>query len=324
VLLQWFSVLALGVLHCEAFCPQGFGGDGDFPEEWKIPRWPSMDLEMASKLRTVTLGGFKMKSINEEYLEGPGEGFQMQGRETYWQASGKFFMYFCERFTKWRIAEISAFSKNMEGNCFAFVSDAYPGRDILNTTLIKGWIEVDNGEWQVREAAGVMQVGTLADQIAKQEEGDEDEEGVEESNCTTDDKDTSSCPVMPHVRKARDKVVSAAHAAGKWVRRLFPKHLGAPDEEDSIPDADNPLFAEDPDATPYDCQPDTQDGCNFKEKFYLMKQIDSTVEKRKGELMRLVKMKDVVMKPDQVKWLMARTHILKHLVQKDDTRGDDL
>lgn len=211
----------------------------------------------------------------------------------------------------------------MDGQCFAFVSDAQPGRDILNASLIKGWIEVDAGQWAVREKAGVIQVGKLADQMASQEEEDVEEE----TNCTSDDSDESgespfkkdsNCPVMPVVRKAKDKVVQATKAAGKWVQRLFPQYLGAPDAEDAIPEADNPLFADEDAASEGGCQPDTQDGCNFKEKFYIEKQQKVTAEKRKAELQRLSKMQDVVMKEEQVEWLKARIHILKNLVKKDE------
>lgn len=297
-------------LHSEGFCPQGFGGDGFFPEEWQIPKWPDMGLDEAVKLHTVTLGGFKMKTINEEYLEGPNDEFSMQGRETYWQSSGKYFMYYCKRFDKWRIAEIRAFSKNLDGQCFAFVSDGHPGRDILNASLIKGWIEVEDGNWVHREDAGVMQVGKLGDQMAAQEE-DEEVEGGE--SCATDDSGASgekdsSCPVMPVVRKVAKK-------AGNWVKRLFPKYLGAPDEEDAIPEDDGDGWK--PEAGEDDCQAETQDGCNFKEKFYIEKQQKVTVEKREEEYHRLVRMQNVQMKPEQTAWLKARIKILKQMVEKD-------
>jgi len=312
--LRWLLAIGIGIRLSEAFCPQGFGGENTFPDEWKIPKWPSMELEDAIKLRTVTLGGFKMKSINEEYLEGPTGDFHMQDRETYWQSSGKYFMYYCRQFDKWRIAEISAFSKNMEGQCFAFVSDALPGRDILNKSHIKGWIEVDEGQWAARPSAGVVQVGVLGDQMAEREE--DDVADGEESNCTSDGDDaskekTSTCPVMPVVRKG-------IKAAGKWMRRLFPTTLlGSPDDEDAIPDDDNPLFA--PGGGGVDgCQPDTQDGCNFKEKFYIEKQQQATPEKRKSELQRLSKMQGVTMKEEQTQWLHARVHILQFMVSVDE------
>lgn len=314
----------------EGFCPQGFGQDAFFPPEWKIPKWPQdMSIDTAGQLHSVTLGGFKMSSINEEYLEGPGEDFMMQGRETYWQASGKYFMYWCKRFSKWRIAEISAFGNNMDGNCFAFVSDGHPGREIRNKSLIKGWIEVEDGQWAHRENAGVVQVGKLSEQIEEQEEY---EEVVEEGSCDStaagsafgEEKDKSNCPVMPHVRKAKKKVLHAAKAAGKWIRRLFPNYLGAPDEEDAIPEEgeSNALFEEASSEAVDDptegCQPDTQAGCNFKEKFYVEKQQKVTPEKRKAELLRLVRMRGVTMKPDQEEWVNARTSILKKMVKKDE------
>merc|ERR1712139_422176 len=134
----------------------------------------------------------------------------------------------------------------MDGNCFAFVSDGHAQRDILDKSLIKGWIEVENGQWAERPEAGVTQVGTLQDQIAAAQAPEEEEEVVMEPDCEGDaddkdpfkKKDGSNCPVMPVVRKARDKVVETAKAAGKWVKRLFPQYLGAPDEEDAVPEDD--------------------------------------------------------------------------------------
>lgn len=291
-----------------------------------------MPLEKASELHLITLAGFKMESINEEYLEGPSPEFAMQGHMTYWQASGKYFMYFCQRFNKWRIAEISAFGRNMEGQCFAFVSDGHAGRDILDPSLIKGWIEVEDGQWVQREDAGVAAVGKLGAQMALDQS--EEEEGAEaaeagDANCDAEAEGAesdgspfktkkSNCPVMPVVRKATEKAVQATKAASKWVRRLFPNLLGAPDDEDAIPeDEDNSLF---PEASPEDhsCDPETQNGCTFKEKYYIEKQRGKTAEQRRGELQRLSNLKGVVMKPDQQKWLQMRVDILAKMVRKDE------
>jgi len=323
-LLWWLSFIALVARLSEGFCPQGFGDAGFFPPEWKIPVWPQLELNDAANLHTVTLGGFDMANINEEYLEGPNDEFKMQGRETFWQASGKYFLYYCKRYDKWRIAEISAFSKNMDDNCFAFASDAYAGRDILNATNIKGWIEVKDGEWVHQKEAGVRQTGTLIDQMSAHEV-EEDEEVAGEGNCSDaagsdpfKEKD-SACPVMPHVRKVKKKIIDATKLAGKWAQRLFPKLLGEASEEDAIPEADASGDAVAEAAAPFEgsCIPETQDGCNFKEKFYIEKQSKVTAEKRKSESERLTKLQDVAMKPDQVQWLHARIHILKHMVLKD-------
>lgn len=326
-MLHWTSLVVLFGSRSEAFCPQGFGNDAFFPPEWKIPKWPTdMDLDTAARLRTVQLGGFTMESLNEEYLEGPGPEFVMQGRETFWQSSGKFFMYYCKRFDKWRIAEISAFGQNMEGSCFAFCSDAHPGRDILNETLLVGWIEVEKGKWEVREKAGVVKLATLGDQMGEEEV---EEEVPGDPNCETasgespfgeDKEKKSNCPVMPAVRKVKKKVVQAVGAVGKWAKRLFPKMLGAPDEEDAIPedDSENPLFGteegEEPEGV---CEPSTQNGCSFKEKFYIEKQLKITAEQRATELQRLRKMEGIVMKPEQTEWLLARISILKKMVKSD-------
>ncbi|CAE7640990.1 kif1 [Symbiodinium sp. CCMP2592] len=319
--------LLLAPAHA-AFCPKGFGL-GSFPKEYKIPAWPNdLSWEQSAQLRTIALDGFKRESLNEEYLEGPNAEFQMQGRETYWQASGQYFMYYCQRFRKWRIAEISAFSQNMAGDCYAFVSDAHPNRDIQNVSLLKGFIEVENGQWVNREDAGVSKLGRLGDQLdeAEAEEAQvlllaashfpQAEEACDATLEQPEDGETSKCPVMPVVRKARDKVVQAAKEAGKWARRLFPNYLGAPDEEDIAPEKQNPLFAGDVPAKG-GCNLQTLDGCSFKEQFFIEKQRNSSEDQRKSELQRLARMQDVVMKPDQKDWLMTRVRILQELTAKD-------
>ena len=295
---------------CTSFCPKGFG-EGSFPAEYKIPAWPEdMSLEDSAKLRTISLGGFQNTMLNEEYLEGPTSDFLMQGRETYWQASGQYFMYYCQRFRKWRIAEISAFSRNMDGQCFAFVSDAYPHREILNETMLKGFIEVEDGQWVTRPDAGVIALGKLGDQM---DFADSEADGSDSEACTAEensDSQDSKCPVMPVVRKARDKAIEVAKEAGKWARRLFPQYLGAPDEEDTI-DEENPLFPSG------NCEIRSLEGCSFKEQFFLQKQQQRSSEQQRAELQRLERMEDVVMKPHQRAWLNARVSILKQLTQSD-------
>eukprot|EP00930_Biecheleria_cincta_P047832 TRINITY_DN3322_c0_g1_i2.p1 TRINITY_DN3322_c0_g1~~TRINITY_DN3322_c0_g1_i2.p1 ORF type:complete len:354 (+),score=78.53 TRINITY_DN3322_c0_g1_i2:47-1063(+) len=315
-----FTVVTCFARLCTSFCPKGFGA-GSFPAEYKIPVWPSdIPLEESAELTTITLHGFKMADINEEYLEGPTKDFNVQGRETFWQASGQYFMYYCKRFSKWRIAQISAFSQIMDGQCFAFVSDAHPHRDILNQTYLKGFIEVDNGQWVMREDAGVGQIGKLGDQM----EAEEDE--AEVAGCDDDDDagdaDTSKCPVMPAVRKVKKEVFKAAKSAGNWARRLTAKYLGTPEDEDSVPDEFNPLFDTE-EASGSGCEPDTLKGCSIKEQFYIQKQGNKTREERVEERKRLVKLTDVVMKPDKKDWLTARLQILSRMNRKYEKGADD-
>lgn len=295
--MERFVAMFLLFCRCRSFCPKGFG-TGSFPAEYKIPSWPEdMSWDASAKLRTLTLGGFQHSELNEEYLEGPNSNFLMQGRETYWQASGQYFMYYCQRFRKWRIAEISAFSRNMDGECYAFVSDAYPNRDILNETLLRGFIEVENGQWATREDAGVVALGKLGDQM---------DTGVEEEeSCQKEVGEESKCPVMPVVRKARDEALKVAKQAGKWARRLFPQYLGAPEEDDIM---ENPLFSSE-----RLCDVKTLIGCSFKEQFFLEKQRNRSSEEQKSELRRLEGLETVVMKENQKLWLQRRLEILKQL-----------
>eukprot|EP00929_Paragymnodinium_shiwhaense_P122172 TRINITY_DN94796_c0_g1_i1.p1 TRINITY_DN94796_c0_g1~~TRINITY_DN94796_c0_g1_i1.p1 ORF type:complete len:327 (+),score=101.10 TRINITY_DN94796_c0_g1_i1:84-1064(+) len=305
---------------CDAFCPKGFGNAEFFPREWKIPVWPQdLPIEKVSGLRTVTLGGFAKKDLNEEYLEGPNDEFIMQGHETYWQASGKYFMYYCQRFRKWRISALSGFGENMEGNCLAFVSDGIAGRDIRNESLIKGWIEVEDAAWVPRHEAGVVALGTLGDQMDEDvEEGDCPYMGNGTNKTDGEEVDKSKCPVMPTVRKVKKKVTGALKAAGKWMRRLFPDLLAAPDDEDAIPEDEDGSTPAVQDAPEGSCDPEDLDSCNFKEKFYIQKQKGNTPEQRQQELERLAKMQGVVMKPEQKQWMHIRMGILKKLASRDE------
>jgi len=308
-------LLTWSVRLSTAFCPKGFGA-GSFPAEYKIPAWPSdMALEESAKLTTITLSGFKMPDVNEEYLEGPTKKFQVQGRETYWQASGQYFMYYCQRYFKWRMAQISAFSQIMDGQCFAFVSDGQPMRDILNQTLLKGFIEVDDGQWVVREDAGVSHIGKLGDQM-ESEQDEEEAAGCEED---ADADDNSKCPVMPAVRKVKKEVFKAAKSAGNWARRLTAKYLGAPEEEDAVPDEFNPLFKpKDGEAPGKQCDTETLKDCSIKEQFYVQKQGIKTREERVEEGKRLAKLVDVVMKPDKKDWLISRLKLLAQMNKRSE------
>lgn len=220
----------------EAFCPAGFANPDQFMPEWQIPEWPK-DLPdiVVMSLRTVSLGGFDNTDINEEYLEGPSEEFHIQGRQTYWQASGNYFLFYCKRFRKWRVAGTSKFSANKDGECFGFISDAFIRRDLFNETLLSGFLEVVDGDWVFQEDAGVKKIGTMAEQLASLQ--DEDCEDSDEKK-----KSGGKCPM----RAVGNSIKDAAVSIGKWVRRLFPKYLGAPEEdaaeaaeaEEAAPEAD--------------------------------------------------------------------------------------
>jgi len=253
------------------FCPIGFDAPDQFPEEWGIPQWPTnMTPDEAGKLITVRFDGFRMTQFNEEFLEGPGESFSVQGKPSFWQASGKYFLYWCDRFKKWRIAGISGFDQNKNGNCLAFASDGIPERDILNASLIKGWLEVENGKWEVRKDAGVAALGKLSDQFAATESSDEasedDAEGDDNATeaaaeCASQEtegggfegsQNKANCPVMPVVRKVKqkvkEKVVAAGAAASQWVRMLLPQLLGPAGQETTSAEEAQPKAAAAPSA----------------------------------------------------------------------------
>eukprot|EP00933_Yihiella_yeosuensis_P044207 TRINITY_DN39305_c0_g1_i1.p1 TRINITY_DN39305_c0_g1~~TRINITY_DN39305_c0_g1_i1.p1 ORF type:complete len:341 (+),score=53.95 TRINITY_DN39305_c0_g1_i1:42-1025(+) len=319
-------ILLSALLHANGgICPKGFSSDSFFPKEWQIPKWPSnLTIDEVSKLRFVKLGGFKKESLNEEYLEGPTDDYQMQGQPTYWQESGEYFMYYCERFKKWRIAAISAFGKNMDGNCYAFVSDGYPYRDILDPKLIKGWIEVEDGQWQNRSNAGVVAIGTMGQELLADSDSEEDTVADGSKKCETPTDSTesnekkSNCPVMPVVRGVKKKVVEVSAALKRWVRRFTASYLSAPSEEDAIPEDQGKDDASRMSAEKGSCNLETQEGCSYREKFYIEKQRNVSKEKRQQELERLQRMESVVMKPEQLEWLSSRIGILRIMVKHDE------
>lgn len=198
-------------------CPKGFGAtDFAFPTEWKIPVWPdNMTDEELSELAMVEMTGFAIEPMNDEFLEGPTLDFHMQGEKTYWSANGEYFLYRCDRFKKWRIAGISGFLQNKMGECLAFVSDAYPNRDILDPELIKGWIEVEEGQWVVRDNAGVNKLGRLADSPVMKNRTETDDDDEEYT-------DNSTCPVMPTMRRFGRKAKKKAKEVATYIGRMFP------------------------------------------------------------------------------------------------------
>jgi len=152
------------------FCPEGFHtpdglcGNTHFPHIWHIPIWTDpLPRDKFGQLKTVTLSGFAREGLNRLYLEGPTPEFQLQGQKTYWTQSGEYYLFFCEKFKKWRVGGASSWVINVEGACSSFVSDIQASRDILNETLSIGWAEIVNTEWSRAEAAGVVALGTLAD-----------------------------------------------------------------------------------------------------------------------------------------------------------------
>lgn len=248
-----FSLAAVCSLHvAEAFCPAGFA-DGGFPAEWKIPTWPQdLPEEVAAKHRIITLVGFTQDALNDAYLEGPTKEFVLMDNPTFWNANGEYFLYYCQRFAKWRISAVSGWADNAGGSCLAFASDTVKQRDIFGAkNWAKGWIEVEDGEWKQRPEAGVESMELLGEHLpGGSEDPDNENEACDTAAGDGDGKENSSCPVMPVVRKARDKAKKAGKKAARWamrwVRRLFPL-LAPPEsvEEEAEREAEEAKFTGD-------------------------------------------------------------------------------
>uniref|UniRef100_A0A7S1F0E9 Uncharacterized protein n=1 Tax=Noctiluca scintillans TaxID=2966 RepID=A0A7S1F0E9_NOCSC len=242
-----------------AFCPKGFTGSQAFPVEWEIPLWPmNLTDEQASELRTVTLTGFGNDYLNQEFLEGPSQDFLVQGRNTYWAGTGDFFLYWCDNFKKWRIAQVKGYKANRDGKCLAFASDSHRDRDILDPNFLKGWTEAEEGKWVEKPEAGVDGLGTLAEKmaiIAELEAAEARTRGNESDECDPDDpfcdedededspKNTvpfggetkdGKCPLRPIAFMVKEKAKDVAKKAMNFMKTMLPMLLGPPVPEEEL------------------------------------------------------------------------------------------
>jgi len=113
----------------------------------------------STRLRTVTLAGFKRAAVNSSYTECQRETLAVNGREIYIAKDKLHFIYWCSSESRWKVCGTSHFQTVREGAGAGYLG-APLYADIFSIALLKGWHEWDNKEWQFRLSAGVIAIGT--------------------------------------------------------------------------------------------------------------------------------------------------------------------
>jgi len=203
----------------------------------------------------VTFGGFLSNTfLNAEFIEGPTSRFSIQGRESYWSASGKLFLYYCRRFKKWRIADIEGYRQIRGGQCYGHASQKASNVEILDAKQPRGWMEVSDGKWTLRRNAGVDDLSTLKEkmdaldakaaaekaasetQSADEVLDDEDDLVSGVSPAWMADKKGPMCPLRPAYETVKETAKEVAKSTYRWVKSMLPMLLGAPENTESSGD----------------------------------------------------------------------------------------
>eukprot|EP00929_Paragymnodinium_shiwhaense_P062286 TRINITY_DN310_c1_g1_i3.p1 TRINITY_DN310_c1_g1~~TRINITY_DN310_c1_g1_i3.p1 ORF type:complete len:1322 (+),score=412.73 TRINITY_DN310_c1_g1_i3:133-4098(+) len=106
-------------------------------------------------IRTLTVGGFHNAELNGIYKETNDPSLSVAGHTTFWHEEKDYFMYYCMKFKRWRIADEKYFEDSRGGGSHGAAeapTDANPSKSS------KRWHEWRNGKWLLRKDAGVRHV----------------------------------------------------------------------------------------------------------------------------------------------------------------------
>jgi len=116
--------------------------------------------EGRAPLQTITLNGFVKSDMNIKYVERRQLEFTVNDCETYWSESGEYFIYWCQKETRWKGSRASDLPEVQGGRNCGFVGSPL-GADILSPSFSKGWYEYDGTAWVLRPNAGISSIGLL-------------------------------------------------------------------------------------------------------------------------------------------------------------------
>jgi len=108
--------------------------------------------------RMVTLDGFTAACLNVRFSERRGAECVINGHETFWSVDGEYFLFWCKKECRWKLASSNDLERNRTGGSAA-VAAAPACEDLLRPTLLKGWHEWQGKAWVKKAAAGVAQLG---------------------------------------------------------------------------------------------------------------------------------------------------------------------
>lgn len=120
------------------------------------------------QLRAVKLGGFNNDFLNVLFVERPSPNFRVNGRETYWPASGQYFIYRSASTNTWGIAKAKRFQaiKESKSNGVAHSPEGYELWVEVNeaqSTRKTNWREwdINTNRWVTRPGSGVLSRGKV-------------------------------------------------------------------------------------------------------------------------------------------------------------------
>eukprot|EP00928_Gymnodinium_smaydae_P027913 TRINITY_DN21436_c0_g1_i1.p1 TRINITY_DN21436_c0_g1~~TRINITY_DN21436_c0_g1_i1.p1 ORF type:complete len:691 (+),score=54.54 TRINITY_DN21436_c0_g1_i1:662-2734(+) len=129
--------------------------------EWMGSKWQFMseagvlDINSAT---SVTFGGFDHGFLNTRFHLGDE---RINGEKVYWTSSKSYFLYFCSKWSQWRIAWRGNRAKIENGGCYGW-AHSNGNVDIFDPKN-KGWGEWTGSSWKQKPNAGVIHVDASQD-----------------------------------------------------------------------------------------------------------------------------------------------------------------
>jgi len=119
--------------------------------------------QMTSQGLQLTLTGFVAPGLNTKFCERRRPGFQVNGYPTYWSPDSLYFLYWCQKESRWKAARWVDFEKVRKGSAVGFIAAPVNADIRLADNLSKGWHEFDGTTqaWRGRGASGVSAVAKL-------------------------------------------------------------------------------------------------------------------------------------------------------------------
>jgi len=128
----------------------------------------SLSGSTRQQFQAVKLGGFQNPQLNALFVERNSPEFRVNGRETYWPASGQYFIYRSAGTNTWGIAKARRFQavKDAKSNGVAHSPSGFElwlEADERQPSQRKGWREWDiqQSKWVQRPEAGVVSRGKV-------------------------------------------------------------------------------------------------------------------------------------------------------------------
>lgn len=165
-----FEAKRLGAIKAAGHDPPDFDDDvgpvkKPFAERPVVPPLESEPAEKESAtegLRAVKLIGFRASELNVLFVERQASEFFLNGRETFWNSTNDYFLYYSKLTNTWGAAKAKRFQQVQNGKSHG-VAHGPEGVGIWDSSLTKGWREWDSqaSKWTVQPEAGVESRGKV-------------------------------------------------------------------------------------------------------------------------------------------------------------------